>query len=221
MTPSAMKVRFERRWRSGHLPVRHLLKSATDKHGFDFTAAMTELSKDIASCTPNFQHIDMSKVMVTATINRKRSTYGLQARLTPMRFKEGSLTTRRRGTLYGLQRYFVGECEMLYLLTFVLPRFLNQSFEEKLSTVFHELFHMSTSFDGDLRRFGGRYSFHSRSKKNYDRTMEHLASDYARNHRHPGIFEFLNWNFDEFQHSHGGVRAVVIPCPRLVPISVT
>ena len=30
--------------------------------------------------------------------------------------------------------------------------FLDQTFEEKLVTVFHELYHISPAFDGDLRR---------------------------------------------------------------------
>src|SRR5206468_1851711 len=82
---------------------------------------------------------------------------GLQARVTPLRFAHGALVRRRRGVSFQVQRYFVDGAEMLYLVTFCLPRFLDQTFDDKFITLFHELFHISPAFDGDLRRHGGRY----------------------------------------------------------------
>jgi predicted metallopeptidase len=161
----------------------------------------------------------MSAVLVTAILSRNRSRYGLQARVTPMRFRGGSRTTRRRGALYGLQRYYVDGREVLYLLTFVLPRFLEQTFEEKLTTVFHELYHMSPAFDGDIRRHPGRYAAHTHSKCEYDALMQKCAKEYLENHEQPEIVDFLRRSFRDYQQSHGGVRAIVVPQPRLVPIS--
>ena len=57
---------------------------------------------------------------------------------------------------------------MLYLLRFVLPRFLDLPFDEKLITIVHELWHISPKFDGDLRRFEGRCYAHGHSRKGYD-----------------------------------------------------
>ena len=61
--------------------------------------------------------------------------------------------------------------EILYVMTFCLPRFLDQPFEEKLVTLFHELFHIGPAFDGDLRRYAGRYEVHTHSQKEYDGAM--------------------------------------------------
>ena len=41
-------------------------------------------------------------------------------------------------------------------MSFYLPRFCDQSLDEKLSTVMHELWHISPAFDGDIRRLPGR-----------------------------------------------------------------
>ena len=49
---------------------------------------------------------------------------------------------------------------MLYVMTFCLPRFLEQSFDDKFVTIFHELFHIGPSFDGDFRRHSGRCAFY-------------------------------------------------------------
>ena len=55
--------------------------------------------------------------------------------------------------------------EMMYILKFYLPRFQNESFEEKLTTIFHELWHISGDFNGDIRRHAGRCYVHTSSER--------------------------------------------------------
>lgn len=211
---------LHRHWGGEHRPLRaKLLRTARGGAGFDFTAAMRALCQDITRRCPEFAGLDWSRVLITAAVSRNRSQYGLQARVTPMRFPGGSLTTRRRGRLYGIERFHVDGREMLYLLTFILPRFLNQLFEEKLITVFHEMYHISPAFDGDIRRHPGRYSAHSHSKCEYDQLMKRYADDYLRTHDQPELFEFLRSDFRDMQTRHGGVRVIVVPRPKLIPVT--
>jgi hypothetical protein len=142
----------------------------------------------------------------------------LQARVTPLRFRDGRLTRRHGAVEYQVQRYFVDGAEMLYVLTFCLPRFLDQPFEEKLVTVFHELYHMSPAFDGDLRRHPGRYAVHSHSKDRYDARMAELVKDYLADHPDPGVFDFLRHGYQQLWDRHGGIVGVVIPRPKLLPV---
>jgi hypothetical protein len=118
-----------------------------------------------------------------------------------------------------VQRYFVGECEMLYLVTFCLPRFLNQSFDDKFVTLFHELYHISPAFDGDLRRHRGRYSVHSHSKREYDALMGQLAREYLANGADAKLHAFLRLNFQQLQQRHGNVVGVMVPRPKLIPVA--
>jgi hypothetical protein len=215
---------LERRWDAltRPLPTRTLRVSAAAPadRPFDFSAAMSDLCDDIAGRCPELGHVDVGRLLVSFTTSRNRSRYGLQARVTPMRFRDGALTRRYRGHLYGVQRYYVGGREMLYLVTFCLPRFLDQSFEEKLVTVFHELFHPSPAFDGDLRRHPGRCEVHSHSKREYDRRMLGLVRPYLDGHPRPEVFDFLRPRAVELCRRHGGITGVVVPRPRLVPLSV-
>jgi predicted metallopeptidase len=172
----------------------------------------------VATRCPELGHIDTSAVLFTFTSARNRSAYGLQARVTPMRFRHGALTRRVGSTLYQVQRYFVGGREMLYLVTFCLPRFLDQTFEEKLVTVFHELYHISPNFDGDLRRHEGRYAVHSRSKRAYDERMATLARRYLANHSDPSQWDFLRSRTTRLWRDHGGVHGVSVPRPKMIPI---
>jgi hypothetical protein len=138
--------------------------------------------------------------------------------VTPLRFRNGLLTRRHGSTEYQVQRFFVDDQEMLYLLTFCLPRFLDQSFHEKLITVFHELYHISPAFDGDLRRHPGRYEVHSHSKVIYDSHMAELVKDYLADHPNPEVFAFLHNNYRDLWERHGGIQGTVVPRPKLLPV---
>ena len=125
---------------------------------------------------------------------RNGRSHGLQARVTPLRFHGGRLIRRHRGVPYQVQRFVVDGSDVLYLMTFCLPRFLNQSFDDKLVTVFHELFHISPRFDGDLRRHAGRYAVHSHSQRRYDQHMAKLARAYLATDPDPELHDFLRLN---------------------------
>ena len=179
---------------------------------------MRRLCEDIAVRLPEMGHIRMNQVAVTFAQARRRVSYGLQAKLTPMRFENGNLTTRRSGRLWTVERLFDGDTEILYILTFYLPRFLNHSFREKMVTVLHELYHISPIFDGDIRRMGGRYHVHSHSQKEYDRQMEKLADKYLSLSPPKECYLFLKSRFHTLHRRHNGVAGLQVSIPKLMPV---
>jgi hypothetical protein len=185
---------------------------------FDFCGHMARLCADVVGRCPEFHHIDVNRLIIGITQARTCRRTGLQARVTPLRFRNGKLTRKRRGFTYQIQRYFVDGREILYLVTFCLPRFLDQDFDEKFVTLFHELYHVSPEFDGDLRRHPGRCAMHTHSKNAYDKHMAHLARKYLASGPDPALHGFLRLNFSQLHHRHGSVRGVVVPRPRLIPI---
>src|SRR5205814_757030 len=114
-------------------------------------------------------------------------------------------TRVRRGMTYQVQRYVIGELDYLYLLTFCLPRFLDQDFDNKLVTLVHELYHMSPAFDGDLRRHEGRYQLHTHRQCAYDRKMADLARAYLAARPDPALYGFLRLSFAQLQYRHGAI----------------
>ena len=64
---------------------------------FDFCRAMTLLCEDICVRHPEFSHVRMSHVPVTFAQARSPVEWGVQARLTPLRFEGGSPVERRKG----------------------------------------------------------------------------------------------------------------------------
>ena len=185
---------------------------------FDFTFAMRRLCDDICHSHPEFLHIDMERVAVVFAQARRHVLYGLQAKLTPMRFANGSLYEIREGQEWTVQRLFMDEREMLYILTFYLPRFQNQTFEEKLVTVFHELYHISATFDGDIRRLPGHFHVHSHSQEEYDAQMGVYAREYLAMNPDPTLYHFLRSDFRTLVRKYDGVVGLQVPIPKLIPV---
>ncbi len=186
---------------------------------FDFSRAMHRLCDDITARMTEFRYIRMDQVAVTIAQTRNQVSYGLQAKLTPMRFENGSLTTSCHGCDWTVQKLFQDDREMLYILTFYLPRFLNQTFHEKIVTVFHELYHISPLFDGDIRHMHGRYYAHTHSQKQYDQLMELFVDRYLQRQPSKALYQFLRHRFRTLHSKHGGVVGLQVPIPKLIPAS--
>ncbi len=185
---------------------------------FDFCEAMTALCEDICARHAEFQHVRMPRVAVTFAQTRSPVEWGVQARLTPLRFQGGATVERRKGRLWTVQKVVHRGQEALYLLTFLLPRFLNLPFDEKLITVFHELYHISPEFNGDIRRFGGACYVHTGSQKNYDRQMAVFAREYLAQRPEEKLYAFLRLDFTQLRQHVGEVVGLRIAIPRLIPL---
>ena len=186
---------------------------------FHFCRAMRLLCEDAVSRMADFSHIRMDEVAVAFAQARRHVSHGLQAKLTPMRFEGGSLVMQRGGQKWTVQRLFERDRELLYILTFYLPRFQNQPFREKLITVFHELYHIGPFFDGDIRRMEGRYHVHSSSQQEYDRQMGEYADRYLKMCPDESLYDFLRYDFHQLSRRHGAVVGVQVPIPKLIRIT--
>ena len=186
------------------------------RRGFSFTNSMRRVCADAVERLPALGHIDLDHVALSFAQTRKRTAHGLYASLTPMRFAGGSLICRRRASTYAIQRLYDAQGrEILYILTFYLPRFMDLGFREKLITVFHELWHIGPAFDGDLRRHPGRCYAHTHSQKDYDAEMDMLARQYLSAAPPLDIYGFLQGNFADLLTQYGRVFGAKIRRPRL------
>jgi predicted metallopeptidase len=180
---------------------------------------MQALCCQIVAQLPELAHIDMQRVLVCCCRSRKSGTFGVYATLTPLRFAGGQTIQRRRGRLWTIQKV-VDESgrEMLYLLSFYLPRFQDLPLEEKLTTIVHELWHIGPRCDGDLRRHPGRCYAHSRSKAAFDAWAKALAERWLATQPPPALFDFLRYSFQELAMRHATILARVVRRPRYVPL---
>lgn len=186
--------------------------------GFDFTFHVGRLCADLCRRLDELRHIDLRRVAIRYCQVRRPGHHGLQASLTPLRFEDGQLHTTRRGRRWTIQRLYSPDGqEMLYLLSFYLPRFLNQSFEEKLATVVHELWHISPDFNGDVRRLPGRCYAHGHSEEHYHAAMRDLSRRWLDLGPPRETYDFLRHDFAELRRVFGMIYGVRINTPRLIP----
>ncbi|MBN1589289.1 MAG: hypothetical protein JW888_07225 [Pirellulales bacterium] len=186
--------------------------------GFDFTLHMRRVCEDMTDRLLELRHIDLSRVAVSFSQTRSKTLYGVYACLTPMRFAGGKTHTVRHGRRWTIQRlYNPSGREMLYILNFYLPRFFQLSFQEKLATIVHELWHISPEFNGDLRRYEGRCYAHSRSG-NHDQQAERLARLWLAQQPPASLYAFLRFNFGDLRNRYGCVVGSRVRTPKLLPV---
>ena len=171
----------------------------------------------MAARMPELHHVDTRRIGFSFSQTRKQVRHGLWASLTPMRFQGGAIVETRHGHRYTFQRmYDASGCEMLYILNFYLPRFLNLDFMDKIVTIFHELWHISPTFDGDLRRHPGRCYAHTHSQKQYDAAMENLGSQWLSLSPPEELLGFLRHRFWQLEQRFGRVYGTRIRHPKLI-----
>lgn len=186
---------------------------------FHITHAVRSLCEDMTRRTQALSHIDMSRVAIGFTQTRKPVSHGIQASLTPLRFEGGKMVGRINKKQYVCQRLVAPSGkDYLYLLRLYLPRLLDQPFEEKLTTIVHELWHISPAFDGDLRRHEGRCYIHGTSQEEFDATAASIARQWLAANPPESLYEFLLLTHAELVAEHGGVCGERFPAPKLMPL---
>jgi predicted metallopeptidase len=183
----------------------------------NLTAELERLIADIVVRHEAFSHIDPSRLLVCVNATRSGTSHGLFARIHPLRFPGGrAVQTVRRGrsTLRCTMPALVHQgVEILYVIYFMIPRFLDRPLQDKLVTIFHELYHISPQFDGDIRRFPGRNFAHGSSTKKYNRLMERFVDEYVQLSASNGLTAFLDHGLAALREKHTAVvgRKMIMP----------
>lgn len=184
----------------------------------DFSARLRTLAVDVCSRVPELSHIDLERVLFCICRSRASGTHGTYARIAPLRFAHGKTEhTRRRGRYLETFRQpplFHEGREILYLIHLMLPRFLRLSFDQKLSTILHELYHISERCDGDIRRFAGRNFAHGASRRDYNSRIAELSARYRDSGPDPAILDFLHLTEDGWLRREYRLSGLTAPLPR-------
>jgi putative metallopeptidase len=185
----------------------------------NLTAELERLIADIVARHPAFGHINPRRLLVCVASARNDGRQGTFAKIHPLRFAGGERATRvrqgRRCFELTMPAVVHRETEMLYVIYFLAPRFFDLPLRDKLITVFHELYHISPDFDGDIRRFPGRNYAHGSSRQRYNALMARLLDEYLA---HPGARElvaFLDGTMAELRQRHLAIVGRRLPMPKI------
>jgi len=184
------------------------------KHSsFNYTEHLDNLIGEWICRYPQLKHLDMDRVVLSLGRCRSRSYRGEYANITSLRFPYGDEPRRCGDKIYRWPTILKNGRAALYLIKFYLPRFHNLSFEDKVSTILHELHHIDPKFNGRFRNFGGRHWAHGPSQNSFERMYESLKRDIMGN---PGRFceLFLHCRFSTLLKRFGDVYGDTYACLR-------
>ncbi|MCA8914724.1 MAG: hypothetical protein KDB90_04865 [Planctomycetes bacterium] len=175
------------------------------KRAYNLTDDVSLLVHLLVKRVDQLAHIQPGRVIHGVSQARTRSRYGVYAQCHGLRFKHGQREHKTRdGHAWQWPIIKVRGQEVLYYITYFLPRFLDQPPRERLHTLLHELYHISPKFNGDLRRFAGRNEFHGNKHADFDGVVDRIL-ERAMPHVDVERFPFLVYTFDQLVERFGGV----------------
>ncbi|HET6418588.1 MAG TPA: putative metallopeptidase [Geobacteraceae bacterium] len=185
----------------------------------NLTGELEKLIGEIASQVRELNHVDPSRVLVCVASTRGGGVHGTYAKIHALRFPGGERTSAmRRGSkrvTCTMPTITHRGMEMLYVVYFLVPRFLNLSHREKLITVFHELYHISPMFDGDIRRFPGKNHAHGSSRKKFDAVVAELVDEWLRSRVGAALPDFIREDMESIRAKYRVIVGRRLAAPRI------
>ena len=199
----------------------------------NYTERIALLMKDVVARTPRLSFIDLNKVIVFARFGRSdaEGAFATCHCLTLPESEPGYFfwKDRQTGQLTRRSPWFVtkspqvklGGTEISYLISFVLPRFSDQtmagsrkadlypqtdSWIGKLDTIVHELYHIDPAAAGirAIENADGSRSYKSHGPMFYENVAE-MVQAYLATRPDPELLDFLKYDFAGLTEIYGGV----------------
>ena len=200
----------------------------------NYTERIALLMHDIVVRTPRLSFIDLREVIVFGRFGRSDAE-GAFATCHCLTLPEsepgyyfwrdrstGQLTRRSEWFVTKSPQVRIGGTRVKYLISFVLPRFCDQSLQRsrkadlypgdapgwlaKLDTIVHELYHIDPDETGIRRvaRSDGSHSPRSHGPLFYEQVAE-MVKGYLASGADPALYDFLRDDFEGLVGHHGGV----------------
>jgi predicted metallopeptidase len=180
-------------------------RTPISEKNFDYAHAVSKVCQRIIRSIPNLKHINIKQVGISIAPEKN----SLLAACVPMR--DGGLLNQQIEVPELCPKY----ADLLYIIYFYAPQFINLNYKNKMETIVHELYHISPMFDGTLRRFPGRYSTHGFPARKYDQTVREMTKPLLE--QPLCCAEFLKLNALNLTRKYGKVSYSLIHYPYILP----
>ncbi|OHD63757.1 MAG: hypothetical protein A2176_14570 [Spirochaetes bacterium RBG_13_51_14] len=194
-------------------------RSAQRDGEINLSQILSSIISEIVQRSPALSHVDVSRVLVCIGSNRGGRRGGMYGKLIPLRFENGSSLLRYRGRYYTIPEISHNGASCLYIIYFYMPRFFDLPLEEKLRVMFHELYHISPCFNGDIRRMGAVKTAHGHSKKHFDTLYASELKNFIRYIEATPLKYFLEIDSHALYRQYRRVTAVRMKHPKPVIIN--
>ena len=165
----------------------------------NLTDVLALIIHDIVKSTDEFKSFDINKILVCCASNRRDSKGAIYGKLQPLRFKDGSEIIKHNKGYYAIPKVVLNNIEISYILYLYIPKFFDLPARDKINVLFHELYHISPEFNGDIRRMSNFKSAHGHSKKSFEDKYIIYASDYFNKINETPFYNFLQMNLEDIK----------------------
>lgn len=183
------------------------------------TDVLTLIISEITGFSRMYSHVDPSRLMVSIASNRSNSRGGaIYGKLVPLRFENGERALRYKGRLFCMPEVQHTGISQLYIIYFYMPRFFDLPADEKLRVIFHEMYHISPEFNGDIRRMAKKKSAHGHSKKHFDSLFIEEAAHFEEYIKTSPYYNFLSQTSADLKEHFSNIvgNRIKVPRPQLV-----
>ena len=199
----------------------------------NYTERIALLMQDVVARTARLSFIDLTEVIVFARFGRSgaEGAFATCHCLTLPESEPGYFfwKDRETGQLTRRSQWFVtksplvrvGDREIKYLISFVLPRFSDQTLVgsrkqdlypgvppwiAKLDTIVHELYHIDPAASGirALETADGTHSYRTHGPLFYENVAS-MVHEYLATKPDPALYDFLQYDFAGLTEAFGGV----------------
>ncbi|MBN1533671.1 MAG: hypothetical protein JXA20_13460 [Spirochaetes bacterium] len=158
----------------------------------NLTDFLTSVIAAAIGFSDSFIHVAIDSILVCVSSNKRSGRGGSYGKLVPLRFINGQEFIQHNRRMYTIPRVYHNDARILYLIYFYIPRFLDLPAGEKLHVIFHELYHIDPTFNGDIRRMGAVKSAHGFSKKHFDSLFQREAGRFQESIAHTEMHSILS-----------------------------
>ena len=185
------------------------------KESINITDVLNLIIHEMIKMTDEFKHFDINRILVCCGSNQSNARGGLYGKLVPLRFENGSEIIKHRGHYYTIPRLTLNDVEILYIIYLYIPKFMDLSAEKKVDVMFHELYHISPDFNGDIRRMGKVKKAHGHSRKSFDEKYKEYAEAFYLKIKDTSFHRFLEMNTKELTNEFPKIsyRRMKVPKP--------
>lgn len=182
---------------------------------FNITDAFTLIIGEMIKKTDEFRLFDINRLLVCCATNRNTSRGGIYGKLVPLKFENGNNIVKHRGYYYTIPRLTVNDMEILYVVYFYIPKFLDLPAEKKIDVMFHELYHINPEFNGDIRRMGEFKKAHGHSRKSFDEKYRDYAESFYSYIQKTPFIKFLEMDTKALYKEFSSIsyRRLKVPKP--------
>lgn len=172
----------------------------------NITDILTLIIHNMIKTTNEFKSFDINKILICCASNRKDFKGATYGKLLPLRFKDGSEIIKHNGRFYTIPKVKINNIEILYIIYFYIPKFINLSAKDKVNVMFHELYHINPEFNGDIRRMGKFKSAHGHSRKSFEEKYIEFADTFFTGIKETPYYNFLQMNSEDIQNQFKKIK---------------